>query len=115
MPGTVSEVSATLVASTMRRPLPAVEHPVLLGLRQAREQRQDLGVRPIGLRDRCLRRWSAASRISRSPGRKTRMSPPAPRHNSSTASAMASFRSMVALLLETAASAAPPGTAGPTP
>ena len=31
MPGTVSEVSATLVASTTRRPAMRLEHPVLLG------------------------------------------------------------------------------------
>ena len=44
MPGTVSEVSATLVASTI--PAPGWgEDPVLLGRRQPGVQRQDLGVR----------------------------------------------------------------------
>ena len=45
MPGTVSEVSATLVASTTRRVqlrLAPVEHPVLLGGGQPRVQRQHL-------------------------------------------------------------------------
>ena len=44
MPGTVSEVSATLVASTIRRLLPGREDGVLLGKREPGEQRQDLGV-----------------------------------------------------------------------
>ena len=45
MPGTVSEVSATLVASTIRRPVCGCEDPVLLGGRQPGVERQDLGAR----------------------------------------------------------------------
>ena len=71
MPGTVSEVSATLVASTIRRPVCGCEHALLLGRGQPGEQRQDLGV-GAGC---CLRSASAVSRISRSPERNTRMSP----------------------------------------
>ena len=78
MPGTVSEVSATLVASTMRRPLPGSKTGPA---RPATGARTAAGSRRCGAAAlacccaRCLRRWSAASRISRSPGRKTRMSP----------------------------------------
>ena len=43
MPGTVSEVSATLVASTTRRAGCGGEDPVLLGGGQPGVQRQDLG------------------------------------------------------------------------
>ncbi len=49
MPGTVSEVSATLVASTTRRARVRLENPLLLGRRQARVQRQDFGVLELGL------------------------------------------------------------------
>ena len=42
-PGTVSDVSATLVASTMRRPVCGCEHLLLLGGRQPRVERQHLG------------------------------------------------------------------------
>ena len=72
MPGTVSEVSATLVASTTRgRPERCgVEDPVLLGGGQPRVQRQHL--EPPSL---AVPSASAVSRISRSPDRKTRMSP----------------------------------------
>ena len=44
MPGTVSDVSATLVASTTRRPVCGCEDPLLLGGRQPRVERQHLGV-----------------------------------------------------------------------
>ena len=53
MPGTVSEVSATLVASTTRRPPVRLEHAVLLGRGQPGVQRQHLQageVRPVGQR-----------------------------------------------------------------
>jgi hypothetical protein len=43
IPGTVNDVSATLVASTTRMPECGVEHPVLLGRRQPGVQRQHLG------------------------------------------------------------------------
>ena len=76
MPGTVSEVSATLVASTMRRPARRREHALLLRHRQAREQRQDLDVARVGpAREARGAARSPVSRISRSPGRNTRMSP----------------------------------------
>ena len=42
MPGTVSDVSATFVASTIRRPPCGTEDPVLLRVRQPRVQGQDL-------------------------------------------------------------------------
>src|SRR5512146_810354 len=42
MRGTVRDVSATLVASTTRRPPPGPEHLVLFGGAQARVQRQEL-------------------------------------------------------------------------
>ncbi len=44
MPGTVIEVSATLVASTTRRPAVGLEDPLLLGGGEAGVERQDLGV-----------------------------------------------------------------------
>ena len=81
----------------MRRPLCRLEHAVLLGL--ATGARTAAGSRCRG--GWCLRRCSAASRISRSPGRNTSTSPgPPSRHSSSTASAMASFEVVVAALLE---------------
>ena len=43
MPGTVSEVSATLVASTMRRAAARLEDALLLLEREPRVERQDLG------------------------------------------------------------------------
>ena len=46
MPGTVSEVSATLVASTTRRPVCGGEDPVLLGGREPGVERHDLERRP---------------------------------------------------------------------
>ena len=48
MPGTVSDVSATLVASTMRRPAVGLEDPVLLG-------RATAGRRAAGPRCRAVR------------------------------------------------------------
>ena len=42
MPGTVSDVSATFVASTIRRPFVRLEDPHLLVGAQPRIQRQDL-------------------------------------------------------------------------
>ena len=44
MPGTVSDVSATLVASTTRRPLCGFHTRCCAAVRLAREQRQDLDV-----------------------------------------------------------------------
>jgi hypothetical protein len=93
MPGTVSEVSATLVASTTRRPWMRGEHARLLLGRLAREQRQHFSAGGW-----CLRSASAASRISRSPGRNTSTSPGPLRCASSTASTMASLRSVRARL-----------------
>ena len=84
MPGTVSEVSATLVASTTRRPACGCEDPVLLGGRQPRVQRQDLGAGAAFAAPAASA--SAVSRISRSPERKTRMSPGPSAASSSTAS-----------------------------
>ena len=52
MPGTVSEVSATLVASTTRRPGCAGEDPLLLGRGQAGVEREDLGVAEVALGQR---------------------------------------------------------------
>ena len=51
MPGTVSEVSATLVASTIRPLAARVENLVLLLQAQPGEERKDLGARqpPVGL------------------------------------------------------------------
>ena len=73
-----------------------LEDAVLLASRQAREQRQDfrgVAVDNPGRASACLRSASAASRISRSPGRNTRMSPLPSRDTSSVASTMASYRS----------------------
>ncbi len=72
MPGTVSDVSATLVASTMRR-CEAGSKTRSCSSADRREKSGRISV-PFGW---CLRSVSAASRISRSPGRKTRMSPAA--------------------------------------
>ena len=52
MPGTVSDVSATLVASTIRRPVCGGEDLVLLGGRQPRVERHDLGARQAALAQR---------------------------------------------------------------
>ena len=51
MPGTVSEVSATLVASTTRRAMTA-EHALLFLGRKPRIQRQNLSVRRMMLAQR---------------------------------------------------------------
>jgi hypothetical protein len=85
MPGTVSDVSATLVASTIRRPgwgrkarcCSAVDRRAYSG-----SSSTSAGSRP--------RSASAVSRISRSPLKKTRMSPDRLRISSSTASPIAS-------------------------
>jgi hypothetical protein len=55
-------------------PLMRLEDARLLLGREAGEERQDFGLRAAAMKV-CLRKASAASRISRSPGRKTRMSP----------------------------------------
>ncbi len=93
MPGTVSEVSATLVASTIRR-LPPVLKTRFCSCRESRPKSGRIS-EPASLRSRettsC--RWSAASRISRSPGKKTRMSPSGSWASSATASATPSRRS----------------------
>ncbi len=75
MPGTVSDVSATFVASTTRRTVAGWDEKTRCC--SAAESREKSGttsrVRPgSGLRSA---RASAVSRISRSPGRKTRTSP----------------------------------------
>ncbi len=62
------------------------EHPLLLGGRQPRVQRQHLGVARV----RAPRSASAVSRISRSPDRKTRTSPGGSAASSRTASTIAS-------------------------
>ena len=95
MPGTVSEVSATLVASTMRRPLPASNTRSCSAWRQAREQRQDLRLRRrIG----CVRQVLAQvvgglADLALAGQEDQDVAAPPSRHSSSTASAMASFRS----------------------
>ncbi|SKT89900.1 Uncharacterised protein [Mycobacteroides abscessus subsp. abscessus] len=85
MPGTVSEVSATLVASTTR--LPVCDAKTLccsaVGSR-AYSGRTSVPARTISLSA------SDVSRISRSPDRNTRMSPGGSFCSSRTASAMAS-------------------------
>ena len=62
MPGTVSEVSATLVERTMRRPVCDWKIAVVRGGEASVERR-------ISTSSRFLARCSCASRISRSPGR----------------------------------------------
>ncbi len=84
MPGTVSEVSATLVASTIRRPVWRWKTRCC----SACDRRAYSGSTSVCGRFFLLSA-SAVSRISRSPERKTRMSPgPSPR-SSSTASQIA--------------------------
>ncbi|CFN63487.1 Uncharacterised protein [Bordetella pertussis] len=89
MPGTVSEVSATLVASTTRRALPRGWKICSCSACDSRAYSGSTSV-PTGWR---LRSASADSRISRSPGRNTSTSPGPWRAHSSTASTMASIRS----------------------
>src|SRR6478609_3304971 len=85
MPGTVSEVSATLVAMTMRRP------PLRLKTRCccSADKRANNGristVRAYGRRAMLFASRSDVSRISRSPGRNTRTSPGPSRQRSSAA------------------------------
>ena len=94
MPGTVKEVSATLVANTMRRPLWLSNTRSWSDWDKRANKGKTSAPRVTALCDKCLRRWSLASRISRSPGKNTKMSPEAwPVQSSSTASAMASFKS----------------------
>ena len=70
MPGTVSEVSATLVASTIRRPVWALKTRCC----SAADSRAYSGSTSVARRSIAVIA-SAASRISRSPEQKTRMSP----------------------------------------
>ena len=86
MPGTVSEVSATFVARMIRRPLPRWKTRCC----SAAESRANSGSTSVFGSFRALRA-SAASRISRSPEKKARMSVAsglggASVHSSSTAS-----------------------------
>ncbi len=88
MPGTVSDVSATLVASTIRRPVWGWNTRCC----SAADSRAYNGT--ISVFGSCFfARTSAVSRISRSPLRKTRMSPGPAAHSSSTAAVIASGRS----------------------
>ncbi|MNL70611.1 hypothetical protein D3C87_1956410 [compost metagenome] len=84
MPGTVSEVSATLVASTMRRPLCAWNTRFC----SLFDKRAYSGKISVWRRSRLLSA-SAVSRISRSPLIKIRISPGLSLPSSSTASKMA--------------------------
>ncbi|SKF62664.1 Uncharacterised protein [Mycobacteroides abscessus subsp. abscessus] len=86
MPGTVSEVSATLVASTMRRVVWAWK----IFCCSAEDSRANMGTTstPGSLSSPSA---SAASRISRSPDRKTRMSPGPAASRSPTALTMPVF------------------------
>src|SRR5574337_1163005 len=117
MPGTVSEVSATLVASTMRLPLPGSKTRSCSAWLKRANSGSTSGCGPLRCaRAKCWRRWSAASRISRSPGRNTSTSPAPPsRHSSSTASAIASLMSTSRRVRGVAAAAgfaAPSGSSG---
>ena len=93
MPGTVSDVSATLVASTIRRPVwdwktrccSAAESREYSGTISTVAARRSTLSRP-----RAPSSASRVSRISRSPGRKTRMSPGPSAESSLTASTIAS-------------------------
>ncbi len=87
MPGTVSDVSATLVASTIRRP----EVPGLNTRSCSSTDSRAYSGRISVAGGWCLRKASAASRISRSPGRNTSTSPRPARAHSSTASTMPSI------------------------
>ena len=110
MPGTVSEVSATLVAKTTRRAARgALEHPVLLGRRQPGVQREDVepfaaaGVR--GVADVALA------------AKKTRMSPGPSAASSSTASQIGPARGSPpsSPSRPAAGSGPPPGMSGRIP
>ena len=87
MPGTVREVSATLVASTTRRRVCRSNTRCC----SAEESLENSGTmsKPLGPSARRLS-TSAVSRISRSPGRNTRMSPAVSDKSSLTASSIAS-------------------------
>ena len=93
MPGTVSEVSATLVASTIRR----CEDGANTRFCSAMDSRPNSGRIWVPARERCesmtLCSASWASRISRSPAKNTRMSPRGSRESSTTASHTASIGS----------------------
>ncbi len=84
MPGTVREVSATLVASTIRRLLERWNTLCC----SAEESRAYSGSTSVNFSFSLLRA-SAVSRISRSPERKTRMSPGPSAWSSSAASQIA--------------------------
>ena len=87
MPGTVSEVSATLVASTTRRRVCGSNTRCC----SAAESREYSGTMSKPRGPSALRfKASAVSRISRSPGRKTRTSPSVSDRSSSTAATIAS-------------------------
>ena len=84
MPGTVSEVSATLVASTCGGRV-GPEHRSCSACDRRANSGSISAPRMHRLCDRCLRRWSV-SRISRSPAGRPGCHPPAiaARHSSST-------------------------------
>ena len=92
MPGTVSEVSATLVERTTRRPFEPEK--MLLILHRQPENNGRISV--PGFKRR--RRMSCVSRISRSPGRNTSTSPGPCVQSSSTASAMASLELLLVVV-----------------
>ena len=85
IPGTVNDVSATLVAKMMRR---AFVRGAKISSCSDCDKRAYKGSTcvPGGW---CLRSASEASRISRSPGKNTKISPAPTRAHSSTASTMA--------------------------
>ncbi len=87
MPGTVSDVSATLVASTIRRPGCGAKTRCC----SAADSRAYSGSTSTGstAEARCRRSASAVSRISRSPEKKTSTSPGPSTRSSSTASSTA--------------------------
>ena len=93
MPGTVREVSATLVASTIRR-WEDCENTRFCSAMESRPNRGRIWV-PASERWESMTFCSAscASRISRSPAKNTRMSPRGSRESSTTASHTASIGS----------------------
>ena len=111
MPGTVRDVSATFVASTIRRRTPAPARPNTRCC-SAMDRRPNSGRISVPARRVVPAttpvRWSAASRISRSPGRNTRMSPGGSAASSRTASPIASRGSRVSA----ASSASSSGSSG---
>ncbi len=93
MPGTVNDVSATLVASTTRR-LPCCWNTRCCSAADSRPYNGRISTasgrrRSLARSPRCERSASSASRISRSPEKNTRMSPGPSAASSSKASQMA--------------------------